>query len=428
MSRETHYDVLGATRTSTAAELKLAYRRALRTSHPDVGGSADSFRRVQTAWDVLSNSARRAEYDRMHMPQPSAPRASTSAPPEGSTRRERTSSRRAARQTSAPRPNENATPTFATTHGHPGGSSRARYLDLARDWMLSPRPPGAPAKPPRIRHTQDRFLHMWGAVCLQLFLPIAAIVAAFAAVAAATGNPPIIPAYAVFPVLGQVALNILSVAFVCGGIVATMRLFTSEKRAEVRRVRSSNRHIYSVAKNQFAVDLANRPADPGVFLHSPFAADSVRIAPSHARAHLERALAQEAIATALKTLSAEFTVWHDVQLGEAQVYASHLVVGPQGLFLVEPLTERQRIDADHIGRIAAAIGVAGVSGVLFVDVDPAAINAPPAKLGEWPAQAWRVGVIRVAPFLGGGVDGVERGEPWEMRQLVERVVRRTGAA
>ncbi|WP_234031231.1 hypothetical protein [Mycetocola zhujimingii] len=130
----------------------------------------------------------------------------------------------------------------------------------------------------------------------------------------------------------------------------------------------------------------------------------------------------------MKTLSAEFTVWHDVQLGEAQVYASHLVVGPQGLFLVEPLTERQRIDADHIGRIAAAIGVAGVSGVLFVDVDPAAINAPPAKLGEWPAQAWRVGVIRVAPFLGGGVDGVERGEPWEMRQLVERVVRRTGAA
>jgi curved DNA-binding protein CbpA len=58
MSRETHYDVLGAPHTSSAAELKQAYRRALRTSHPDVGGSAASFRKVQAAWAVLGDADR----------------------------------------------------------------------------------------------------------------------------------------------------------------------------------------------------------------------------------------------------------------------------------------------------------------------------------------------------------------------------------
>ena len=68
-------------------------------------------------------------------------------------------------------------------------------------------------------------------------------------------------------------------------------------------------------------------------------------APTPARAHLDRALAQEQIALALKNLNAEFTVWHDVLVGAENLYASHLVVGPQGLFLVEPLLERSRIDA-----------------------------------------------------------------------------------
>lgn len=430
MSQETHYDVLGAPRTSTPAELKLAYRRALRTSHPDVGGSAETFRLVQAAWDVLSDSVRRAEYDRLHMPQASAPpRNHTSAPPQGSTRRERTSSRRAAgQQASPPESSAKATPTFATMYGHPGGSARARYLDIAREWMLSPQPPAAPSKPPRIRHKQDRFLHMWGLVCLQLFLPFAAIVAVFAGVAAATGSLPVIPSYALFPVLRQVALNIFSVAFLCGGVIATMRLATSPRRSEVRQLRARNRRVYSAAKRQFAADLANRPSDPGVFLHAPFAHESVRIAPTHSRIYLDRAMAQETIAAALKSLSAEFAVWHDIRLGDAQVYASHLIVGPQGLILVEPMMERPRIDADYIERVAASIGVAGVSAVLFVDVDPAAVNAPPAKLGEWPAHAWRVGTSRLAPLLGGGLHGLEAGEPWERRQLVERVLRRAMAA
>ena len=427
MSRETHYDVLGAPRTSTPAELKLAYRRALRTSHPDVGGSAETFRLVQAAWDVLSDAARRAEYDRLHMPQPStAPRAHAYSPPHGATRRERTSSRRADHQ--PPSPSGKATPTFATSHGHPGGSARSQYLDISREWLQTPRPRTGPPKPPRIRHKQDRFLHMWGVVCLQLFLPLAALVAVFAAVAAATGNLPVIPPYALLPTLRQVALNIFSVSFVCGGVVATMRLVTSPARAEVRQVRASNRHVYATARKQFAADLANRPTEPGAFLREPFSAESVKVAPAHARAYLERAIAQEVIAQALRSLSSDFTVWHDIRLGDARVYTSHLVVGPQGLFLVEPLLERPRIGAGHVGDVATALGVAGVSGVIFVDVNPAAMNATPAKLGEHPAHAWRVGTARLAPLLGGGIHGIERGEPWEIRQLAERVARRAESA
>ncbi|MET4638016.1 DnaJ domain-containing protein [Mycetocola sp. 2940] len=425
MSRETHYDVLGAPHTSSATELKRAYRRALRTSHPDVGGSAESFRRVQSAWAVLSDTARRAEYDRLHLPQ-------ASASPKTETRRERASSRRPA---SEPAPSATATPTFATVHGHPGGSSRARYLDISREWMLSPRPPTPPAKPPRLRHERDRFLHMWGVVCLQLLLPFALVVMVLWIVAASTGNLPSFAEGALFPALRQVAVGIFGVAFLCGGVVATMRLVTSRARAEVRRSRSRNRSIYAERRSEyraslrvFADDLSRRPSNADVFLRSPYSPDSVTVAPADARVEFARAVAQEQIAVALKRLSAEFTVWHDVRVGNDGAYASHLVVGPQGLFLVEPLSERSRLDPSRLGALTDAIGVTGLTGILFVDPDPAAVNAPPAKLGDRPVFTWRVGTARLAPMLEGGIPGAERGQSWEVGQLAERVSRRVAFA
>jgi hypothetical protein len=421
MSRETHYDVLGTPHTSSAAELRQAYRRALRTSHPDVGGSAERFRLVQDAWAVLGDAARRAEYDRLHLPQ-------ASARPKAETRRERASARRA---TAEPTPTATASPTFATVHGHPGGSSRARYVDISREWMLSPQPPTAPTKPPRIPHEHDRFLHMWGVVCLQLLVPVAVLGGGLIAVAAVTGNLPPAFADAIWPTLRQAAIAIFAVAFLCGGVIATMRLGTSAARAEVRRVRANSRSRYlglldeyQHAMQEFADDFARLPSNADAFLRSPYSPDSVIVAPASAQAEFARALAQEQIAGALRTLSAEFTVWHDVRLGDGGAYASHLVVGPQGLFLVEPLSERPRLVASGLDEVADAIGVAGLTGVLFVDVDPAAVNAPPAKLGDRPILSWRVGPTRLAPMLGGGIYGIERGEPWEVRQLVERVSRR----
>jgi hypothetical protein len=60
----THYEVLDVPVTADASEIKKAYQKRVRTSHPDVGGSAGLFRLVQEAYDVLSDPLRRAAYDR----------------------------------------------------------------------------------------------------------------------------------------------------------------------------------------------------------------------------------------------------------------------------------------------------------------------------------------------------------------------------
>jgi len=59
-----HYDVLGIERTANAAEVHAAYRRRALATHPDKGGDPRDFHRVKTAFEELSNEAKRAAYDR----------------------------------------------------------------------------------------------------------------------------------------------------------------------------------------------------------------------------------------------------------------------------------------------------------------------------------------------------------------------------
>jgi len=61
--RDSHYEVLGVSPTADVAEIESAYRRLLKVTHPDAGGSAALFRRVQDAYQTLVNPARRASYD-----------------------------------------------------------------------------------------------------------------------------------------------------------------------------------------------------------------------------------------------------------------------------------------------------------------------------------------------------------------------------
>ncbi|WP_341393537.1 J domain-containing protein [Arthrobacter sp. G119Y2] len=62
-SPKTLYEVLGIAPTATAEQIKAAYRKAARATHPDSGGSSETFHVVAEAYEVLSNPQQKAAYD-----------------------------------------------------------------------------------------------------------------------------------------------------------------------------------------------------------------------------------------------------------------------------------------------------------------------------------------------------------------------------
>ena len=61
-------------RAADARTIRDAYHRKARASHPDLGGDDQVMARVNSAYDLLSDRARRAAYDRDHAAAPAAPR------------------------------------------------------------------------------------------------------------------------------------------------------------------------------------------------------------------------------------------------------------------------------------------------------------------------------------------------------------------
>lgn len=63
---QTLYGVLGVSQSVDAAGLKTAWKRLARTWHPDVSrepGSAEQFRTIQEAYQILSDQVKRGKYD-----------------------------------------------------------------------------------------------------------------------------------------------------------------------------------------------------------------------------------------------------------------------------------------------------------------------------------------------------------------------------
>lgn len=107
------YEVLGVTHTASEDELRKAYRLQLRKAHPDTGGDAALFVRVQQAWELIATPDARAAYDRGHG-------FGAVATPDWSVFR--------------PRRRETDTRPGPRSYGHPGGANRERFLSAMREW------------------------------------------------------------------------------------------------------------------------------------------------------------------------------------------------------------------------------------------------------------------------------------------------------
>ena len=57
------YQLLGLKRAATREEVRKAYRRKAKSSHPDSGGSEEAFNALTAAHDVLADARRRERYD-----------------------------------------------------------------------------------------------------------------------------------------------------------------------------------------------------------------------------------------------------------------------------------------------------------------------------------------------------------------------------
>jgi curved DNA-binding protein CbpA len=131
------YEVLGVTASVSHDELRKAFRRALRETHPDTGGDPRRFTSVQLAWESVGTPEARAAYDAGNR---------TREPHETFT-------------ASAARPRQDSRPR-ARAYGHPGGWRREKYLAQLREWVGrgvtidDPYDPALVRSAPReIRHT-----------------------------------------------------------------------------------------------------------------------------------------------------------------------------------------------------------------------------------------------------------------------------------
>lgn len=57
------YAVLGVARAATHAEIRSAWRRAARATHPDLGGDVEAFRIAAAAYEILGDPRLRRAHD-----------------------------------------------------------------------------------------------------------------------------------------------------------------------------------------------------------------------------------------------------------------------------------------------------------------------------------------------------------------------------
>lgn len=62
MSKD-YYNLLGVSKSATAEEIKVAFRKLAHKHHPDKGGDAEKFKEINEAYQILGNPEKRQRYD-----------------------------------------------------------------------------------------------------------------------------------------------------------------------------------------------------------------------------------------------------------------------------------------------------------------------------------------------------------------------------
>ncbi len=63
MAAKDYYEILGVPKSATEDDIKKAFRKLARKHHPDAGGSEERFKEINEAYEVLSDSEKRKQYD-----------------------------------------------------------------------------------------------------------------------------------------------------------------------------------------------------------------------------------------------------------------------------------------------------------------------------------------------------------------------------
>ena len=66
------YKILGIDKGASEAEIKTAYRKKAKATHPDAGGEVETFQEVAKAFHILSDPQRRIAYDETGIEEPAA--------------------------------------------------------------------------------------------------------------------------------------------------------------------------------------------------------------------------------------------------------------------------------------------------------------------------------------------------------------------